>query len=325
MWGRSTDRQSNAWLRSTVCAVVVAALATSCAADRDTLVAQRDSPVSTQSVETAGDDSEMPEPCASAIVLDAEAAGALPPTEGARVADVDLPPGTLVAEYSQRENLHLDPVWVSNEPVDNSIWLRLAYAFRSTGLWPLLVDLGEHPGLSGPAVGDQYGSGRAAGPEEFRRYPEKLDLDELPDPLETLSITDGPLELAAAGTQCVEITDAMLPTETRHLVLVPARHAADAIVLAQPLVAANRWSPEELTSVLRSWGSRFGMAPLEVGNATAVLLPQRWPADRAGRLALAAEYAAWAPDQTGEGELGVEDLEPSLFDVADPTWFAWWD
>lgn len=234
-----------------------------------------------------------------------------------------LPPGRPV----RAQLFEPGPVvaWVTEQPGDYAdLWQRLALAFPTTGLWPLLAaGLGggshplQRPWLDGelmvrPAHDDDAETllsrrvepdPAAWGPgEDWRASWAGLALPSRDG--------DGPVTI-----RCTEVGAGLL--------LVPVTRPADVpAVIGWTGPVNHDLTGGDITTVLRSWEDRFGAVLVHIGFDTLCLKVADGPSDILEIERLAREHYLFCPDNIDQGTGSLEDY---LDLVALDEWWFWWD
>ncbi|MFF2146839.1 DUF4253 domain-containing protein [Kitasatospora sp. NPDC058190] len=254
---------------------------------------------------------------------------------------VPLPPGrSVVADEGDGRPI---PLWISDAPAPTGLWAQLHRAHAQSGLWPLLlsplndVDPDFRPWLSG-----ELDPGRASDPAEhdpaavLREWwepGEDLEPEDTEEEFEALApygaawpglapaatVPDGAADAEARG-----LAGALQPGRNVRLGLVRAASGAEALVAcgwAGPLNHDNDIA--KIAAVLADWERRFGAQVVEVGFDTLQLSVAAPPATLAEALPLAAEHAAFCPDQIHQSAGTLTAYAEQL--VASRHWYFWWD
>lgn len=221
----------------------------------------------------------------------AELSGHLPATGKPRVGGVQLPAGT-----------RCGPFWSTDESVPDGIKLarKLAAAFPSTGLWPVLgVPPNEEPEAYNG--GEDLARVAALDAEKIlRRAWQELDANSPFPGLAAAEPAAERLEVEPFG----DTLEASLghPPGGLTLMLVPVTRPADVIAVTQPRITMY-FSDSELTAVLRSWEERFGAVVTTISPGGVGLVVGAPPRDGKQLNRLAAELATFAPDDWTIDEL----------------------
>jgi len=214
-------------------------------------------------------------------------AGSLPRGGAPSVAGIRLPAGRRLGRGSG--------AWISNGPDPTAIGIaeELADAFPRTGLWPLLWDASNDPGIGGErAATDGVGEINVA------------------DALRTAWASSEPGSfpgLAAATPQPGPFNPFVLYATTfsfddpprYDLLVVSCRRPADAIERIG-LPFALHVDGTQLAAILRSWASRFDAQVVGVAGDRLVVTTPSVPRSATGASALAAELVAVAGGPEGE-------------------------
>ncbi|MEU4115468.1 DUF4253 domain-containing protein [Kitasatospora sp. NPDC028055] len=249
-------------------------------------------------------------------------------------------------------------LWVSDGPAPQGAWERLRREHARSGLWPLLLapgndvphlearDLGLEPG----EPGEPGGSGEPGGPGEFRadRYDvaallrewwEKSllwcpsgDPQDRADLLEALApygdTWPGPAPALVPQRDPQECADRLARQLLRarpslRIGLVRADGGAQALAACGWNGTNGHGDSGEIAAVLHGWQQRFGARLVEVGAASVELSVAAPPTSRAEALLVAAEHAAFCPDNVLGAEEGLAGYAEDLVDAAH--WGFWWD
>jgi hypothetical protein len=282
-------------------------------------------------------------------------AAGLPEDGPATIAGVQLPAGERIYGWSYQISVRdgrpfprsvrsqTPAAWVTSRPMADAgdAFLALSGAHARTGLVPVLFspsrgadtasagafgvhgreDLSLLDAMSAQAVLAGYWE---VDPEEFaeldmadQRAPFGPDFPGLA-PAEQTRLSEDRLRSAAASE------------EPAFLALVVAGRPAD-------VPAAVGWSvfgsdspgrPDarslQISTVLRSWETRFGARPLRIGGDSILrVLVERPPSTLETATALAAEHLAFADECDGRNGYSVSRLARIL--VGKPVWQFWWD
>ncbi|GAA1557344.1 DUF4253 domain-containing protein [Kribbella sancticallisti] len=243
----------------------------------------------------------------------------------------DLPPGRLVGAGGP-------PLfWLSDGPPDAGLYRRLLAAQPRTGLWPVITDAQAWTeGLSPEPVADIDGYDAATvlreiwtemmtpvdgeeevfGTEAFEDFaPFDQEFPGLADPGEPMAAASAAAEWFAGELD--------LGPDSR-LLLAPADRTADlpAVVgWSGQMNLSNQVAP--LLAVLRSWEERFGVRLVRLGFDTMDLSVAAPAVTPEHALRVAAEHAAFCPDNVEQGAGTLQAYAESV--QAANTWSFWWD
>ncbi|MFF4815624.1 DUF4253 domain-containing protein [Kitasatospora sp. NPDC001309] len=258
---------------------------------------------------------------------------------------VPLPPGRPVVGD---EGAGTQPLlWISDGPAPAGLWAELHRAHPRSGLWPLLLsplsagDPDFRPWLSGelfPEHVSDFGSYDSAallrtwweaGSEEDEDEDggDDGELAEVlapygrtwPGPAPAVTVPAGAADAEARG-----LAEVLASFKDVRLGLVPARSGAEALAAcgwSGPLNHEN--DTARIAAVLADWERRFGAQLVEVGFDTLHLSVPVPPATVAEALPLAAEHAAFCPDQVHQGAGTLTAYAEQLVDSHQ--WSFWWD
>ncbi len=228
-----------------------------------------------------------------------------------RLDDLDLPPGGLLC----RDDDPSAPVaWVS-EPGDHlELWRQLVTSFPDTGLWPVL----DPPAEAGSPL-DAEVVAEPGQPGDAEALLRRLTRDGGLDPDRAWR---GSWAGLASGTDPGQLT-IVVPQRVSRITLVPARRPADVPWRLGWLGPANHdLYGAEVTTVLRSWESRFGAVLTGVGFDLLTLDVTAPPTSAAQRSLLAREHYALCPDNIDQGA-GTLAAYADL--LRERHWHLWWD
>jgi hypothetical protein len=237
----------------------------------------------------------------------AERAGALPPSGTPTVGGVQLPRGSRCLHH-----------WATDEPVRDPARLaaHLASVFPQTGLWPVLWDFpDEGPDIYMFASGDPDAASRMDVERTLRAAWASYGPDE-PFPGLARGSANGRRGAVAAnpfGTLAQSWMTEGPPDFGWVVMLVPSNRPADVFSVLGP-EQTEVMTDDALTSVLRSWEERFGTVVTTLGPGTLGLVVDAPPRTEGQALRLAAEQAAFAPED-GEQVFqpgGLDDLAARL-------------
>lgn len=228
----------------------------------------------------------------------ARRSGSLPPSGTPVVGGVRLPEGSRCA-----------PFWSTDAGVEDAWGLarRLTAVFPKTGLWPVVWEWeSEEPdsyanGHGDPARADRLDAGtllrrswKANGFARERPFPgmataearaQRLGVDPFGEIVQA-SLLDAP------------------PPGGWIVMLVPVNRPADVYSVLRPQLT-EFFGDYELTAVLRSWEERFGAVVTALSPSTVELAVGAPPRDGKQARRLAAEQAAFAPEDDGTRDLGA--------------------
>lgn len=268
--------------------------------------------------------------------------GAVLPEDGpALIAGIQLPAGQLI--YGMESGDEMPIAWATSRPMAGAsdVFFALSAAHARTGLVPILLsgsdgmdDIQEDFfGLEGP---EDLSLIDAMDPEEVLAAHWDLgDEDTFDAYLEHLRAPYGAVFPGLAPAERTRLPHAALRSaaageDPAHLALVAASRPSD-------VPAAVGWSvfgvdapgtPEarslDISTVLRSWETRFAARPLRIGGDSILLvLVERPPSTLETATAVAAEHLAFADECDGVNGYPVTELAQVL--VGKPVWQFWWD
>jgi hypothetical protein len=213
--------------------------------------------------------------------------GELPEDGAGAVAGVELPKGSRCLGY-----------WASDKPVANAEALagRLANAYRTTGLWPVLWISSEDPDVYAMDIGDPSDADGLDVERILRRtWPDLRGLAP-----------------GAGGERPGDLFGGLSAANDRSadgyvVMLVPANRPGDVLSVLGGAIATEVMSEAELTAVARSWEERFGTVVVGIGPGGLELAVGSPPDDVAQARMLATEHNAFAPDDATSDERGLAD------------------
>lgn len=267
------------------------------------------------------------------------------PVDGpALVAGIELPAGQRIYGWDDDvTDVGIPLAWVTVRPMTDAgnAWLALSAAHAKTGLVPVLLSrAGGMNDVSGEAFGlsgtEDISLIDSMSPEEVLAA--HWDLSEWEEFNAYEAGWRAPFGaefpgLAPAGRKPLDsarLRSAVAMEDRTFLALVAVGRPAD-------VPAAIGWSvfgadspgrPDaislEISTVLRSWETRFGARPLRIGSdAILRVLVDRPPSTLEAATAVAAEHLAFADECNGRSGYSVCDLAADL--VGKPVWHFWWD
>ncbi|MFE5588097.1 DUF4253 domain-containing protein [Kitasatospora sp. NPDC056531] len=254
---------------------------------------------------------------------------------------VPLPPGrSAVADEGDGQRPLL---WISDAPAPAGLWEQLHRAHPQSGLWPLLLsplngaDPDFRPWLSGELYPERASALAAHDPaavlREWWEPGENLEPEEIDEEFETLApygaawpglapaatVPDGAADAEARG-----LAGVLQSVKGVRLGLVRASSGAEALVACGWSGPVNHENDiAKIAAVLADWERRFGAQVVEVGFDTLQLSLAVPPATLAEALPLAAEHAAFCPDQIHQGAGTLTAYAEQL--VGSHHWYFWWD
>lgn len=269
--------------------------------------------------------------------------GLLPEDGAARVGSVTLPAGQRV--YAEEGQL---VAWVTDEPMTDAggVWAELSEAQAVTGLVPITLAPSRLSGGAGSAFSwDDFGFWFPADVSLLQTMSADdvlaagwyVSRDDWEDESEYLVQARAPFGrefpgLAPAGDTPLpaSVLDlAVTVQSTAHLGLVAASRPADVpAVVGWSVFGVDSPGPGarslEVSTVLRSWETRYGARPLRMGNdATLKVLVERPPRDYDTARRVAVEHLSLADECNGRSGYSVTELAAALIDA--PIWTFWWD
>jgi len=276
-----------------------------------------------------------------------------------RALGLELPPGTLV-DATDEGPWHEPLLWHADTPATPGAWAAVQPARRTSGLLPLLIDVGGTQGgpedwelmpgeVSYPGDHDaeevlaefweEYAADELDADEEYAGKEAVEDLFGEPQPQDETTAPYGPKWPGLAPTPTLasdpdmiaaEIADSLTADGTwlkdRRLALVPARRSADipaAIGWSGPLNYEN--DVARLCAVLRSWEDRFGVRVVALTFDRLILSVAAPPTTQQQAEAIAAEHFAFCPDNITQGHHETLRAYARHEVLNQPVWSFWWD
>ncbi|MCZ2804889.1 DUF4253 domain-containing protein [Modestobacter sp. VKM Ac-2983] len=255
----------------------------------------------------------------------------LPAGRPARAGAVDPPVGDVIAPA----------LCLTDEPVSDAavVWRLLVDRFPATGLWPVvlrsLAGTGQRPWNSGELqpVTMETVDGLDALSILAQGWADSLvpigGLVGHPEIERALAPYGAEFPgLAAAPPrneeQCLLPATVLGWSSAARIGLVRCRRPADAVAAIGWLGTINWIEPAQVAAVLRSWEDRFGAVLASLDFATLTLLVRHPPQTVEQALPLAAEIAAFCPDEVRQGTYdSLRQLSGAL--VGRPYWRLWFD
>ncbi|MFF4353757.1 DUF4253 domain-containing protein [Streptomyces sp. NPDC001530] len=276
-----------------------------------------------------------------------------------RALGLELPPGRLI-DATDEGPWHEPLLWHADGPAEPGAWAALDPARRTSGLLPLLIDVGSAQGgleewelmpgeVSYPGDHDaeevlaEYWEEYADNaPDPDEDYPGKERVVELfgePNTYEETAAPYGPAwpglapateRAADPDVRAAEIADSLADSgswlKEPRLALVPARRSAD-------IPAAIGWSGHmnyegdvaRLCAVLRSWEDRFGIRVIALTFDQLVLSVAAPPTTMSEAEAVAAEHFAFCPDNITQGDHETLRAYAAHALLGKQVWSFWWD
>src|SRR5262249_31350141 len=241
------------------------------------------------------------------VLFRAAKRGVLPPARGGSIAGIALPDGITYAPEPEGGSRGEDPVlWASERPVPNvgQTWSRLAAAFAETGIWPFVIDASYgFRGFDDYLMDVPRGRHKEALAVLRKGWSAMVDFDE-EYPLEEIAPFGNQFPGLAAPTPGGRATsiDHIVASMKGHLGLVALNRPADILDAIGWMGAVNNdGDPLDMTTVLRSWESRFDAYVAGLGNDTLTLAVGRPARDLESATAIAAEHFAFCPDNIQQG------------------------
>ena len=265
--------------------------------------------------------------------------GVLPTANQTTVGTVALPRGHVVQSdppSTLAPNTGPPVLWISNKVLKDAgrRWIVLRRQFRSTGLWPLVLDtLPDEPHR--PWDIGEFDPGSASSPDGVDVIATLRDwcFDSVPveegegEAFDVLAPFERPfpgLAPTPQGDVDEDAVDLVAADMRGRLGLVPVRRPADVVAVLGwqgPMNHFNDVGP--LSAVLRSWEDRFGAEPVGLGFATLTLGVRRPPTTRDESLPVAVEHFAVCPDSVWRGPGSIGRYAEWI--MGQPRWSFWWD
>ncbi|MFI9366860.1 DUF4253 domain-containing protein [Kitasatospora sp. NPDC053057] len=239
-------------------------------------------------------------------------------------------------------------LWVSEAAAPEGMWQRLHREHAVSGLWPLLLEpRGEGPDLDGADLG--LAPGQPGKPALEGYDPEVLlrgwweravlwcptgDPQERAELLETLEPFGAawpglaPAAAAAAARDPQDCADRLARQLLRsrpglRIGLVRADGGAEALAACGWNGTNGHGDSGAIAAVLRSWQERFGARVVQVGADSLYLSVAAPPTGLEEALLVAAEHAAFCPDNLFQSDEGLGGYAEELVDEG--CWSFWWD
>ncbi|WBP91053.1 DUF4253 domain-containing protein [Kitasatospora cathayae] len=238
-------------------------------------------------------------------------------------------------------------LWVSDAAAPEGAWQRLHREHAQSGLWPLLLDpRGEGPDLDGADLGLAPGQAGEPAPDGYdpeallRGWWERAVLwcptdgpQERAELLETLepfgAVWPGLAPAASPLRDPQDCADALARQLLRgrpglRIGLVRADGGAQALAACGWNGTNGHGDSGAIAAVLRSWQERFGARVVQAGADALYLSVAAPPTGPQEALLVAAEHAAFCPDnlfQCDDG--GLVGYAEELVDEG--CWSFWWD
>jgi hypothetical protein len=255
------------------------------------------------------------------------------------VLELDLPPGRLVAPQGSEPGT-APAYWLSDEPVNPDLWVRLRQAHAGSGLWPVLADRwpGDPPqplvaGMVSPQLVadiDRQNPGEVLA-AWWREWIEDGESDDEYDSRELEPFGRVWPGLAPSDNRVGQAPDEFADQFVRdhddgtsQMLLVPAARSADVVTaLGCPVPVNHTEDLTQLSAVLRSWEDRFGARVIQLSFDTLVLAVAAPPASAEHAEQVGAEHLAFCPDNIiqGPGTIRAYAAEVRGKDL----WSFWWD
>jgi len=287
-----------------------------------------------------------------------------------RALGLELPPGRLIdaggtshafeAVGEDEGPWHEPLLWHADGSAGLGAWARLQRAGRTSGLLPLLIDIGgdqgtpenwelmpgemSYPGDHDPeeVLAEYWESYAANEPDPDADYPGKERVIEIFGEPTTYDETIAPYGpdwpgLAAPGSltldpdaHAAEIADSLSGGRSwfkePRLALVPARRSAD-IPAAIGWTGALNYEGDvaRLCSVLRSWEDRFGIRVVALTFDQLIVSVAAPPTSLTEAEAVAAEHFAFCPDNITQGHHETLRAYAEHEVLDEGFWSFWWD
>ncbi len=277
------------------------------------------------------------------LAVQHQALRTLPADGPARVGSIVLPAGQRV--HAEEGEL---VAWVTSEPMTDAggVWPELSRTHAETGLVPITPAPPQRADVAGSGFGwDDFGFWFPAEVSLLETMSAATVLaagwhvsgDDWEQESEYLVQARAPFGkefpgLAPAGdtplpARLLDLAVSVQPPA--HLGLVAARRPADVpAIVGWSVFGVDEPGPGarslEISTVLRSWETRYGARPLRIGNdAILQVLVERPPRTYDAARRVAAEHLAFADECNGRNGYSVTELGAALIDA--PIWTFWWD
>ncbi|MFH9347562.1 DUF4253 domain-containing protein [Kitasatospora sp. NPDC017646] len=235
-------------------------------------------------------------------------------------------------------------LWVSDGAPPQGVWQRLHREHGAgSGLWPLLLEpRGDGPHLDGADLGLAPGEFTPDGYDPaavLRGWWERAvlwcptgDPQERAELLETLqpfgAAWPGPAPAASSPGDPQACADALARQLLRgraglRIGLVRADGGAQALAACGWNGTNGHGDSGAIAAVLHSWQERFGVRVVHAGADSLSLSVAAPPAGPEEALAVAAEHAAFCPDNVFRSDEGLAGYAEELVD--EDCWSFWWD
>ncbi|WP_329546232.1 DUF4253 domain-containing protein [Streptomyces sp. NBC_01356] len=276
-----------------------------------------------------------------------------------RTLGLELPPGKLI-DATGEGAWHEPLLWHADAPAAPGAWSALGPARRTSGLLPLLVDVGGAQGgleewmlrpaeVSYPGDHDaeevlagfweEYAEDELGADEDYPGKEAVVEVFGEPNTYDETIAPYGPewpglapatTPTADPDTRAADIADSLSADgswlKDPRLALVPARRSAD-------IPAAIGWSGPvnyegdvaRLCAVLRSWEDRFGIRVVALTFDQLVLSVAAPPTTMAEAEAIAAEHFAFCPDNITQGNHEALRAYAAHEILDQQVWSFWWD
>jgi Domain of unknown function (DUF4253) len=246
---------------------------------------------------TAMDDLERLPPGVDELFADGGIGRSLP---------VTIPAGSVIwpdPGYPQHQAAKRPAFWISDAPVDGSLWSRLRTTHHASGLWPLLLEDSAQPWSAG-----QIAPEPAAEIDTYDAawFMAEVWADWVHPPIDIAPFGDYSPGLAPPGELREPpgaAADRYAASRTgRPLGLVAAGRGADTLATIgwQGARHHNPWTAP-LAAVVRSWEDRFGVQVVGIGFDTLDLSVAAPPTSPRHALHVAAEHATFCPEVIVQG------------------------
>ena len=241
--------------------------------------------------------------------------GKLPPSGAPIVGGVQLPAGSRCPRF-----------WSTDAGVEDAFGLadRLASVFPTTGLWPVIwAPTEEEPdayvaGFGNPARADAIDAARAL----RRSWRTTGWVQEGPFPGIASAADAERLAVQPFGDLLEDSFADSAPPGGRMMMLIPVNRPAD-VISVLGIGMTEYHSDDELTAILRSWEERFGAVVSALGPGTLDLVVGAPPRDEDDARRLAAEHAAFAPDETEGLRTATRQLRDTRREPGVPSAHYW--
>jgi hypothetical protein len=247
-----------------------------------------------------------------------------------------LPPGRLMP----RENGKIR-YWLSDQPAEPDLWIRVRAEHPRSGLWPLglsgLTSEPDRPWVSGEvyaqqtepraddveAVLAQFWAGRTADEDAEEDPEDEAERVATFAPYSTWPGLAPRGDLQGSPEDFADQYAQIILDGSARLGLVAAARGSDALTTSGWSGPVNHTKTARVSTVVRSWEDRFGVRVVGAGFDTLALSVAAPPRSLDQSLPIAAEHFAFCPDSFQYGEGALVEYAEGLVGVN--SWQFWWD